>query len=290
MIGLEKGIALKKQVLRINIYTTGFLIFLAIQCLAQQDPAIEKRWDKIQKNIAYDKNPNLKEPKDWWSNGPSTYNPENSTEESQKEYEDFSESILKSRKGKSGSKGDSDKKMKEPEMIDPPEFDPPDIDGPDVDVDPTKISKSTWQTVLFGLIFIAVIVGLYFWLRKQNANPKFVQEFDDDWNPEIITKSELVVRLENALLNENYREAVRVYFTLTLQELIALEFINWKREKTNHEYLRELKNSEAKSEFWQSVRIFELVWYGEYLLDKQRFEKIQPHFLSSIEKLKAIKR
>jgi hypothetical protein len=260
--------------------------------MAQKSSVVEKKWEQSQKGIEYGKDPKRKEPKDWWSNGPHYYSESSESENTEPKSNDFQENIERSRKGKGGGKS-TEKQMQDPEMIEPPEFDPPEIDEPDIDVDapdPTKIAQSTWKMILFALIFVAVIAALYFWLRKQNSNPKFIQEFDDDWNPEIITKSELELRLENALLNENYREAVRVYFTLILQELIALEYIQWKREKTNHDYLRELKHNDVRSQFWQSVRVFDLVWYGEYLLDKSRFEKIQPHFLSYLEKLKAIKR
>lgn len=288
------GTVSKKQVLRIKSYITVILVFLAINSIAQKDPALEKRWDNMQRSIEYGKNPKQKEPKDWWSTGPHHYDSQNTVSpEEVNESNDFKENILKSKQGEKGhGKGKSaERKMKEPEMPEPPEFDAPEIDTPDIgNVDPNKISKSTWKLILFILIFIAVIVGLYFWLRKQNANPKIEQTFDDDWNPEVITKSELESRLENALLSDNFREAVRVYFTLILQELIVLEYIEWKREKTNHDYLRELKNHAVKSQFSQSIRVFDIVWYGEYVLDKNRFGKIQPLFLSFISQLKAIKK
>lgn len=260
--------------------------------IAQSNSIVEKKWNQTQKEIEYGKDPKRKEPSDWWSNGPHSFTESSESDEVETISSDFQENIERSRKGKGGGEA-SKKQMQDPEMIEPPEFDPPDIDEPDIDIDapdPTKISQSTWKMILFALIFVAVITALYFWLRKQNSNPKFVQEFDDDWNPEIITKSELELRLENALLNQNFREAIRVYFTLILQELIALEYIQWKREKTNHEYLRDLKHSDVRNQFKQSIRIFDLVWYGEYLLDQSRFEKIQPHFLEYIQKLKAIKR
>ena len=150
-----------------------------------------------------------------------------------------------------------------------------------------KISQSTWKTILILLLFVAVIAGLYFWLKKQYSNPKFVQEFDDDWNPEIVTKSELDIRLENALMSENYRECIRIYFTLILQLLIAQELIKWKREKTNHEYLFEMNSGSIKKSFSDCIRIFDLVWYGEYELDKNRFEKIQMRFQSLLNDLNA---
>lgn len=287
---MEIGTDLKRQVLRINRYLVFLFVSIVVQVTAQNNPALEKRWNKLKGTIEYGRNPRQKEPNDWWSTGPHNYDDQQVTSEETIAPNDFKENILKSKKGEKGNGKGSKHEMKEPEMIDPPEFDAPEFDEPNIDApDPSKISKSTWKMILFILIFIAVIAGFYFWLRKQNSNPKIAQTFDDDWNPEIITKSALETRLENALLNENFREAVRVYFTLILQELIQLEYIQWKREKTNHDYLLELKNTAAKNQFTQAARIFDIVWYGEYVLDKNRFGKTQQFFLSFLDQLKTRK-
>jgi hypothetical protein len=252
---------------------------------AQNSSDLEKRWNKTQREIDFGKDPNKKEPRDWWSNAPHYVSEDGTVSDEEVSSQDFEEHIKRSRRG---SGKNSKKEMKKTEMAEPPEFDPPEINEPDIDVDapdPTKISQSTWKTILILFLFAAVITGLYFWLKKQNSNPKFIQEFDDDWNPEIVTKSELDIRLENALINENYRECIRIYFTLILQLLIARELIKWKREKTNHEYLFEMKRGTIKNSFADCTRIFDLVWYGEYELDKSRFEKIQLRFQSLLNDL-----
>ena len=282
---LAKEIVLKKQTLKIKFHIFFVFCLLLFQLKAQKSSDLEKKWNQTQREIEFGQDPEKKEPKDWWNNSPH-YSSAEETIEDQNTSQDFEEEITRSRKG-SGKK--SKKEMKETEMAEPPEFDPPEINEPDLDIDapdPTDISQSTWKTILILLLFAAAITGLYFWLKKQNANPKFVQEFDDDWNPEIITKSELDLRLENALRNENYRECIRVYFTLILQLLIAQELIKWKREKTNHEYLFEIRNGRLKKSFSNCIRIFDLVWYGEYHLDKRRFEHIKVHFEALLNDLK----
>ncbi len=269
-----------------------FILFIFSICLnelkAQKASDIERKWNQAQREIEFGKDPNKKEPRDWWSNAPHYVSDEAQPVEDESK-QDFQENIKKQRKG-SGKGKKSDKEMKDSDMAEPPEFDPPEINEPDIDIDapdPTKISQNTWKTILVILLFAAAITVLYFWLKKQNSNPKFVQEFDDDWNPELITKSELDIRLDNALKNENYRECVRIYFTLILQSLIAHEFINWKREKTNHDYLLEFPKGDLKKSFTDCIRIFDLVWYGEYQLDRVRFEKIQSSFQSLLNALNA---
>jgi hypothetical protein len=257
--------------------------------MAQKIVDVEKKWNQTQREIEFGIDPNVKKPydEDWWSNSPHYESDEETIFEDEEVKQDFEEQI---KRGRKRSTMDSKKEMKKTEMAEPPEFDPPDFDEPDFDVDapdPSKISQSTLKTVLILLLFVGLVTGLYFWLKKQNSNPKFIQEFDDDWNPEIVTKSELDIRLEQALINSNYRECIRIYFTLVLQLLITRELIKWRREKTNHEYLFEIPKGNLKKSFAECIRIFDLVWYGEFQLDKRRFEKLQIRFEALLNDLNA---
>jgi hypothetical protein len=132
-------------------------------------------------------------------------------------------------------------------------------------------------------------VLLYYWLKRQNFSSKINQIVDDNWNPEVITVSELESRLENALKNEVYREVIRIYFTMILQELIRLQLIKWRLEKTNQQYIYEVKNQILRAELRKCTRYFDIVWYGEYNIDRAKFEEIQPHFTRFIQTLKAKK-
>lgn len=275
-----------------------FIILFFIACainftFAQQKDAISKKWNSEQKNINYGKDSKYKGPKEWNSSSPVSLGTQ--TDEQPEYYEDnqtLDGIISQNRKLSRGKGKTKNGEIKPPKEIEIPEFDPPDIDEPDIDVDapdPTKISKSTWQILLFILIFAGVMTLLYFWIKKQNGTGKFTQEFDDEWNPEVITKSELELRLDAAILREDFREAIRVYFTMILQELIALDLIKWKREKTNHQYIQELKDIQIKSSQSKCTRLFEIVWYGEYEIDRTKFEELKPHFISFITTLKSKK-
>ena len=104
---------------------------------------------------------------------------------------------------------------------------------------------------------------------------------------EIVPVSDLEKRLEQAISKEKYREAVRIYFTLILKELIRLNQIKWTREKTNHEYLIGLKNPNFRSEFQSCIHVFDVIWYGEYEIDNSRFNEVEPTLKSFLNTLKA---
>lgn len=103
-------------------------------------------------------------------------------------------------------------------------------------------------------------------------------DVENDWNPEVISKTELELRLEEAVEREDYRECVRIYFTFILKELIRKGWINWKKEKTNYHYVLEMHKRENAAHFNECVRIYDLVWYGDYNIDQDIFGLLQPSF------------
>ena len=293
---MEKEIVLKKQKI---LKTSKILIFVfftlhyCFQISAQKDDGISKDWSDKNKSIVYKKESKYKGPEDWYSSGPNQI--ESSTESFfETKTERNLDGIIARNRSREAQKTGSEKIIKKPNEIKIPEFDPPEINEPDIDLDldapdPSKISKSTWRTILFILLFSIVIVLLYFWLKRQNFSSKIHQIVDENWNPEVIAVSELEIRLENALKNKVYREVIRIYFTMILQELIRLQLIKWRLEKTNQQYIYEVKNQELRADLRKCTRYFDIVWYGEYNIDRSKFEEIQPHFTRFIQTLKAKK-
>lgn len=167
-----------------------------------------------------------------------------------------------------------DPKVKPPRPINF-DIDPPDVNVPRVNT--PKVGGSFWKVLLFILIAALVILILYFIFKNADPpNKKVIVDVEDDWNPEVITKTELELRLEAAMSREDYRECVRIYFTFILKELIRKSWINWKREKTNHHYVIEMSGKPNQLVFMECVRIYDLVWYGEYEIDEEIFEMLRP--------------
>lgn len=90
-----------------------------------------------------------------------------------------------------------------------------------------------------------------------------------------ITFDEEIAR---ALLQQNYRLAVRLLYLGILKHLNDVRLIEWEIDKTNAEYVGELKNAEQKKVFGGLTRQFEYVWYGDFPLDQQTFREISSRF------------
>lgn len=261
--------------------------------------SIESKWKKEKEYLEYRKGEKYNGPSDWYNSSPAgleeeqvnfgpptsggnpiKYIPKQIRQDRQKRYEGFD---------RGGGTGDTkfEPRVKRPDPIeiDPIDIDPPDIDVPDIDA-PT-ISPTFWKILLFLMIFAAVITLLYIYLKNRKpADKKVVVDVEDDWNPEIVTKTELELRLEKAMQEEDYRECVRIYFTFILKELVEKGWLRWQKDKTNYQYSLELRGKPNSYKFDETVRIYDIVWYGEYEIDKDAYELVRPIMNAYYEELK----
>lgn len=257
---------------------------LPITLNAQDQKA--KTWETEREFLKYEKKSGYKGPTDWYGSSPAEMEDESNYSSSsgsstRQGIRYVPQRVRRDRNRRNGYNrgGGSGTLPTDPKVQPPPpvrfDIDPPDIDVPDVD--PPKVSSSFWKVLLFILIAALVVVILY--LIFKNAKPidkKVIVDVEDDWNPEVITKTELELRLEAAMEREDYRECVRIYFTFILKELIRKSWIVWRKEKTNHHYVMEMAGKPNQLVFMECVRIYDLVWYGEYEIDQEIFEMLRP--------------
>jgi hypothetical protein len=93
--------------------------------------------------------------------------------------------------------------------------------------------------------------------------------------------------LRQALTDTDYRTAVRLYYLSILKQYSLREIISWKKDKTNNEYLTEVRRSNAPTyaDFRAATLIFERVWYGEKVIEARDYAKIQPKFEQLLAKI-----
>jgi hypothetical protein len=135
-----------------------------------------------------------------------------------------------------------------------------------------------FQDLLVYLIMILGFVAFAVALRKMTiknfifskpAKPVAEWSFIEDNIHEINFDSEI----NQALNNENYRLAIRLIFQKTLKYLDENEFITWQPQKTNKQYIYEIKNSNLRNQLKSITLIFEKTWYGEYPSTRDEYEK-----------------
>jgi len=84
----------------------------------------------------------------------------------------------------------------------------------------------------------------------------------------------------------DYALAMRLYYLAIIKEMSLKKLIKWKRDKTNGEYLRELRSSNFFTEFNEVTNIFERIWYGGGKIDAGTFAGFEGKFRGLVERIK----
>jgi hypothetical protein len=144
---------------------------------------------------------------------------------------------------------------------------------------PINNTDVDWTVVLiiFGVIVLALLLALgfkpSFLIRKNTANVNMNTE--NAVTEEDINSIKFESELEKAIRLKNYKLAVRIMYLEVLKNLNDKQLIDWKKNKTNLDYVREIKNVDLKPDFRQITNSFDYVWYGNFNIDNSTFQLMQ---------------
>jgi hypothetical protein len=257
----------------------------------EKKEGVEKTWKDIREKTGYKKSDKYEGPKESpYSSSPtsinetygntSTYSGSTTTQP----YQGVPLKPQQLKEGKKGAKGpnggagtiEEDPNVEPPEEIEIPEVDGPDVDAPDIDG--PSISTEFWKWL--GIIILILLAAFIIYQIIKNRQPLpqklSFEPLSEDLNPVMISKTELELRLEESIESGDYKECVRIYFLFAMKELIGRKSIYWKKEKTNIHYLIEMSGKPGAHDFESIVKIYDLVWYGEYEIDQQKYNVLEP--------------
>ena len=143
--------------------------------------------------------------------------------------------------------------------------------------------------IIGGIIVLAAVVLFGFIMRS--AGNKTVKRRPEDFKIEEIEanlhEAEIDRFLREALAQQNYRLAVRLYFLAIMKELSLKKIIEWQRDKTNGAYLREVRTRKREwfDEMAQLVIIFEYAWYSEAGFSANDFAQVDPMYRAFLKKV-----
>jgi hypothetical protein len=142
----------------------------------------------------------------------------------------------------------------------------------------------------FAIVFlIAVAVMIILFLIKDGLpnNEKIEKTVITLENiEENIHETDLDRFIREAKEKGDYALAMRLYYLAVIKELSLKKLIKWKRDKTNGEYLRELRSSNFFTEFNEVTNIFERIWYGGGKIDATTFEGFEGKFRGLVDSVK----
>jgi hypothetical protein len=156
----------------------------------------------------------------------------------------------------------------------------------------TSIDKKVhdfWQIALYiGVIVLLVLIILFIFgksifSKTAPLNKRLTHTIQDlDERP---METDLERFLREAHASRNYRLAIRIYYLMILQLLHEKGIIEWKKHKTNRDYVLETSGESYHHLFRKNTDMFEYVWYGESDLEETQYQLLYPTFLHLITQL-----
>lgn len=138
--------------------------------------------------------------------------------------------------------------------------------------------------LILPYILIAAIIGLIVWLFiRLNPGPSLIGEPETgsvSFNEEekIVRSQDISSLIESAIRAGDYRLAVRYYYLLLLKHLNEKGLINYEFQKTNSEYLAEIKDESYKPKIKRLMRLYDFIWYGSFTVSEKDFSLAQNSF------------
>jgi hypothetical protein len=142
--------------------------------------------------------------------------------------------------------------------------------------------STVFDYIYYALMIIALILivrgllkadrrGLLF--GKSNSAELKMNELNED-----IRNLNFDDLISSAIETKNYKLAIRYLYLKSLQLLSDQGVIELRENKTNHQYLSEIKNSRISGAFRNAMTIFEWIWYGEFSIDESTMNTSQDEF------------
>ncbi len=133
-------------------------------------------------------------------------------------------------------------------------------------------------------LILGGIIGLMIWLFIRLIPARSLLEEQESPqvflnNEETIMRSENIGELiDDAIKEKDYRLAVRYYYLQLLQQLHKKKLINYEFQKTNSEYLNEIKPGYLHTDLKKVMRIYDFIWYGNFSISEMDFHLAQRYF------------
>lgn len=140
-------------------------------------------------------------------------------------------------------------------------------------------SISDFINVLAYIMIIALVGTILYFLFINIESPDskimYEEKFTEEEDIDDIDAHSLYLE---ALDKKDYRTAIRMRFILVLQKYSAEQLIDWKLEKTNRDYKKELRNTRHFQFFSSASNIYDRIWYGNSEINQEEFQYLNPYF------------
>lgn len=150
--------------------------------------------------------------------------------------------------------------------------------------------NTNWLTILAYVALVAVLTALILILLRSRLRGAGLKArsvgsgglVDLDERP---MESDLERHLREALERKDWRLAFRIQYLMVIKALHDRGRIRWKKEKTNHDYVREVADTPFFPSFREKSLLFDRVWYGLEPMGEADYRQQQSSIHSLIQQI-----
>ena len=143
--------------------------------------------------------------------------------------------------------------------------------------------------ILSGII---LLVAVYFIVRliMKHSGAWVFQKKDEEIYIDINNTEQLIEEADFAKLIVDYerlgdtRQSIRLHYLWLLKDLKQRGLIDWHPDKTNADYMYEIKEGDLRQEFSYLSYLFNYIWYGEFSINNDEYQSAKAAFVAYMRK------
>ena len=150
-----------------------------------------------------------------------------------------------------------------------------------------KIIKALPYLFIIGFLYFLfrylLGVNLLNWRTKKQYNQPKIYLNEEE---RILQEENIEDLMNQAIRDNDYRLAVRYLYLNALKKLSDKKLIDWKPDKTNRQFVKELANHPLSDLFSKLSLIYEYVWYGKNFPKASDFDQLRNEYSNFIKQIK----
>lgn len=140
--------------------------------------------------------------------------------------------------------------------------------------------------VILVVFFIvkALMNGEGRWVFGKRSDKKGIRHEDIATDIYVTNFQKLI---EDAVNEGNYRYAIRYHYLDMLKKMSTAGIISYDPDKTNFDYASEITDPFINEQFLYTSYLYNYIWYGEFTIDQQQYEKAASSFTFLLKNMAA---
>lgn len=145
---------------------------------------------------------------------------------------------------------------------------------------------NTIAVILILLVIFLIVKAILnkegTWIFGSKSDTSLIRYDEIEKNLHLVDFEKLI---KDSINSGEHRLSIRYYYLFLLKKMSEKQLIEWDVEKTNSDYIYEIKSPQLKANFEYLSYLYNYIWYGEFELSLQEFEKAKKAFDTTIQSI-----